>query len=68
MLVAPGAFYIDVINAFNRKNVTGYDYWLDSNSNLNRKVIGIFPITDYWYQCVVLIVSTTCLIKRFSSF
>ncbi|MDQ3194164.1 MAG: hypothetical protein M3P82_04100, partial [Bacteroidota bacterium] len=38
------AFYIDVINAYNRKNVLGYDYWLDSNLNLKRKVIGMFPI------------------------
>ncbi|MDQ3193397.1 MAG: TonB-dependent receptor, partial [Bacteroidota bacterium] len=38
------AFYIDVINAYNRKNVLGYDYWLDSDLNLKRKVIGMFPI------------------------
>ncbi|MEP7145519.1 MAG: TonB-dependent receptor [bacterium] len=38
------AFYIDVINAYNRKNVLGYDYWLDSDLNLKRKVIGMFPV------------------------
>lgn len=38
------AFYIDVINLYNRKNVLGYDYWLDENLVLKRKVIGMFPI------------------------
>lgn len=38
------AFYIDVINVYNRKNVLGYDYWLDDDLNVKRKVIGMFPI------------------------
>lgn len=38
------AFYIDVINVYNRKNVLGYDYWLDKDLNVKRKVIGMFPI------------------------
>ncbi len=38
------AFYIDVINAYNRKNVLGYDYSLSSNLQINRKVVGMFPI------------------------
>lgn len=38
------AFYIDVINVYNRKNVLGYDYFLDKDLNVKRKVIGMFPI------------------------
>ncbi|MEO8209585.1 MAG: TonB-dependent receptor [bacterium] len=38
------AFYIDVINAYNRKNVLGYDYYLDGDLNVKRNVIGMFPI------------------------
>ncbi|HMS65102.1 MAG TPA: TonB-dependent receptor [Ignavibacteria bacterium] len=38
------AFYIDVINAYNRKNVLGYDYSLDENLILRRRTIGMFPI------------------------
>lgn len=38
------AFYIDVINIYNRKNVLGYDYYLDSDLVLRRKTIGMFPI------------------------
>lgn len=38
------AFYIDVINAYNRQNVLGYDYYLDKDLNVRRKVIGMFPI------------------------
>lgn len=38
------AFYIDVMNAYNRQNVLAYDYYLDSRLNLQRKVIGMIPI------------------------
>ncbi|MBS1518758.1 MAG: TonB-dependent receptor [Bacteroidetes bacterium] len=38
------AFYIDVINAYNRKNVLGYDYSIDENLNIKRKTVGMFPI------------------------
>lgn len=38
------AFYIDVINAYNRKNVVGYDYWLANDLTLKRKTVGMFPI------------------------
>lgn len=38
------AFYIDVINVYNRKNVLAYDYWLDKDLTVKRKVIGMFPI------------------------
>lgn len=38
------AFYIDVINVYNRKNVLGYDYYLDENLKVKRKVVGMFPI------------------------
>jgi len=37
-------FYIDVINAYNRKNVIGYDYDLTSNYEVKRSTIGMFPI------------------------
>ncbi len=38
------AFYIDVINAYNRKNVLGYDYYLKDGLYINRNVVGMFPI------------------------
>lgn len=38
------SFYIDVINVYNRKNVLGYDYWLDDDLQIRRKVVGMFPI------------------------
>ncbi len=38
------AFYIDVINAYNRKNVLAYDYWVDKDLNIKRKIMGMFPI------------------------
>jgi len=38
------AFYLDVINVYNRKNVLGYDYYLDGDLNVKRKVIGMFPV------------------------
>jgi len=41
---ADWAFYIDVINLYNRKNVLGYDYSLDENLVLKRRTIGMFPI------------------------
>lgn len=38
------AFYLDVINVYNRKNVLGYDYSLNSDLTINRRVVGMFPI------------------------
>jgi Carboxypeptidase regulatory-like domain/TonB-dependent Receptor Plug Domain len=38
------AFYIDIINLYNRQNVLGYDYYLDENLVLKRRIIGMFPI------------------------
>lgn len=38
------AFYIDVINVYNRKNVLGYDYSITNDLKIKRKVIGMFPI------------------------
>lgn len=38
------SFYIDIINAYNRKNILGYDYSLDENLNIKRKTVGMFPI------------------------
>ncbi|MBK8550268.1 MAG: TonB-dependent receptor [Ignavibacteria bacterium] len=38
------AFYVDVINAYNRKNVLGYDYYLKDGLYINRNVVGMFPI------------------------
>jgi len=37
-------FYIDVINAYNRKNVIGYDYNLSSDFEIKRNTTGMFPI------------------------
>jgi hypothetical protein len=41
---ADWAFYIDVINAYNRKNVIGYDYDLTSDYEIKRNTVGMFPI------------------------
>ncbi|MBS1492153.1 MAG: TonB-dependent receptor [Bacteroidetes bacterium] len=41
---ADWVFYIDVINAYNRKNILSYDYDLTSNYEIKRKTIGMFPI------------------------
>jgi hypothetical protein len=38
------AFYLDVINVYNRKNVLGYDYSLNSDLTIKRRVVGMFPI------------------------
>lgn len=38
------AFYIDVINIYNNKNVIGYDYYIDENLNVKEDIIGQFPI------------------------
>jgi hypothetical protein len=37
-------FYIDIINVYNRKNVLGYDYYIDSQLKVRQKVIGMIPI------------------------
>lgn len=41
---ADWAFYIDVINVYNRKNVIGYDYDLTSDYQIKRNTVGMFPI------------------------
>jgi hypothetical protein len=38
------AFYIDVINVYNRQNVIGYDFYIDSDLKVKIKTIGQFPI------------------------
>jgi len=38
------AFYLDVINIYNRKNVLGYDYYITDDLQVKRKVVGMFPI------------------------
>lgn len=38
------AFYIDVINVYNRKNVLGYDYSITNDLHIKRKTVGMFPI------------------------
>jgi len=37
-------FYLDVINVYNRKNVVGYDYFIDENLNLKRRETYQLPI------------------------
>jgi hypothetical protein len=38
------SFYIDVINAYNRKNIIGYDYFITKDLTLGRKATSMFPI------------------------
>lgn len=38
------AFYLDVINVYNRKNVLGYDYSLNNDLTIKKRVVGMFPI------------------------
>lgn len=38
------AFYIDVINVYNRQNVIGYDYYIDENLQVQAKPVGQFPL------------------------
>jgi hypothetical protein len=38
------AFYLDVINIYNRKNVIGFDYYIDENLKVREKSIGQFPL------------------------
>lgn len=37
-------FYLDVINVYNRKNVIGYDYFIDENLNLKKRETYQLPI------------------------
>lgn len=37
-------FYLDVINAYNRSNVIGYDYYVNNNLTLGRDASTMFPI------------------------
>jgi hypothetical protein len=41
---ADWVFYIDVINAYNRKNVIGYNYDLTSDFRIKQSTVGMFPI------------------------
>lgn len=38
------AFYLDVINVYNRSNVIGYDYFVNEDLTLGRKATTMFPI------------------------
>ncbi len=38
------AFYLDVINVYNRQNVIGYDFYIDRDLKVQIKPIGQFPI------------------------
>jgi hypothetical protein len=38
------AFYLDVINAYNRANVIGYDYYINNDLSLGRDASTMFPI------------------------
>jgi len=38
------AFYLDVVNVYNRQNVIGYDFYIDDNLQVKLKKIGQFPI------------------------
>ncbi len=38
------AFYLDVINAYNRSNVIGYDYYINNDLTLGRDASTMFPI------------------------
>ncbi len=38
------AFYLDVINAYNRSNIIGYDYYINSDLTLGREKRTMFPI------------------------
>ena len=38
------AFYLDVINVYNRQNVIGYDFYIDDNLQVKLKKVGQFPI------------------------
>lgn len=38
------AFYIDIINVYNRQNVLGYDYFLDENLIVRKKNVGMIPL------------------------
>jgi hypothetical protein len=38
------AFYLDIINIYNKKNVIGYDWYMDENLNVKEETVGQFPI------------------------
>ncbi|MGH2575416.1 MAG: hypothetical protein ACRDFC_06930, partial [Ignavibacteria bacterium] len=38
------AFYVDVINVYNRKNVIEFDYYIDENLKVRQKTVGQFPL------------------------
>ncbi|HCN37179.1 MAG: TonB-dependent receptor [Ignavibacteria bacterium] len=38
------SFYIDVINAYNRTNILGYDFYLDNNYEVKYRTVGMIPI------------------------
>lgn len=37
------AFYVDIVNVYNHKNVIGYDYYIDENLKVRSKSVGQFP-------------------------
>lgn len=37
-------FYIDVVNVYNRKNVVGYDYFVEDDMTLGKEANNMFPI------------------------
>jgi hypothetical protein len=38
------AFYIDIINVYNRQNVLGYDYYLDDDLIVRKENVGMIPL------------------------
>ncbi len=38
------AFYLDIINVYNHKNIVGYDFYIDSNLKVRERAVGQFPI------------------------
>lgn len=41
---ADWSFYLDIINAYNRSNLVGYDYYINENLTLGREANYMFPI------------------------
>ncbi len=41
---ADWTFYLDVINIYNRKNVVGYDYFIQEDLNIGKEQNNMFPI------------------------
>jgi hypothetical protein len=41
---ADWTFYLDVINIYNRKNVVGYDYFIQEDLSIGKEQNNMFPI------------------------